>query len=262
MVEFVAEQVGVAPGAMDEYVATERSRQRHATLCQDHLGLRPFGRRAGAELLDALLPQAIETDKLAVLAGLVMLTCRDRRIVAPSPAALERLCSDLRHQARREVHRRLTHGLSAEQRRGLDALVQRRENTGQNWLTWLRQMPQAAKPSAMLGLITRLQHVRAIGIEPGRGHLVHQARLAQLSREAARVTVQHVAGYERQRRHATLVAIVLDLSAVLTDQAIELFERLIGGMFRKAEGGRPAPFRQTPGPSTTRSGCTPASAPR
>ena len=112
-----------------------------------------------------------------------MQTCRDRRIVAPAPAALERLCSDLRHQARREVHRRLTHGLSAEQRRGLDALVRRRENTGQNWLTWLRQMPQAAKPFAMLGLIARLEHVRAIGIEPGRGHQVHQARLAQLARE-------------------------------------------------------------------------------
>ncbi len=243
MVEFVAEQVGTVPGAMDEYVETERSRQRHAIECQDHLGLRPFGRRACAELLDALLPQAIENDKLAVLAGLVMLTCRDRRIVAPSPAALERLCSDLRHQARREVHRRLTHGLSAEQRRGLDTLVQRRENTGQNWLTWLRQMPQAAKPSAMLGLIARLEHVRAIGIEPGRGHLVHQARLAQLAREAARVTVQHVAGYERQRRHATLVAIGLDLGAVLTDQAIELFERLIGGMFSKAEGRQARAFQ-------------------
>lgn len=243
MVDFVAGQVGVTPDAMDEYVAAERSRQRHAVLCQEHLGLRPFGRRACAELLDALLPQAIENDRMAALAGLVMLTCRDRRIVAPSPTALERLCSDLRHHARREVHRRLTHGLSAEQRRGLDALVQRRENTGQNWLTWLRQMPQAAKPSAMLGLIARLEHVRAIGIEAGRGHLVHQARLAQLAREAARVTVQHVAGYERQRRHAALVAIGLDLGAVLTDQAIDLFDRLVGAMFRKAEGRQARAFQ-------------------
>ena len=95
----------------------------------------------------------------------------------------------------------------------------------------------------MLGLIARLEHVRAIGIEPGRGDLVHQARLAQLAREAARVTVQHVAGYERQRRHATLVAIGLDLGTVLTDQAIELFERLIGGMFRKAEGRQARAFQ-------------------
>ena len=106
MVAFVADQIGVAPGAMDEYVEAERSRQRHAIDCQEHLGLRPFGRRARTELLDALLARAIENDKLA-LAGLVMLTCRERRIVVPSPAQFERLCSDLRHQARREVHRRL-----------------------------------------------------------------------------------------------------------------------------------------------------------
>ena len=95
----------------------------------------------------------------------------------------------------------------------------------------------------MLGLIARLEHVRAIGIEPGRGHQVHQAWLGQFVREAARVTVQHVAGYERQRRHATLVAIGLDLGAVLTDQAIDLFDRLVGAMFRKAEGRQARAFQ-------------------
>ena len=82
-----------------------------------------------------------------------------------------------------------------------------------------------------------------IGIDPGRGHLVHQARLAQLAREAGRTTVQHVAGYERQRRHATLVAITLDLTASLTDQAIDLFDRLVGAMFRKAEGRHARAFQ-------------------
>jgi hypothetical protein len=243
LLAFVAEQIGILPDAVDGYLAAERNRQRHAVECQEQLGLRPFGKRAAAELASALLLQAIEDDRLARLAELVMETCRQHRIVVPSPAALERLCAELRHQARPEVYRRLTDGLTAEQRRRLDALTQRREETSQNWLTWLRQMPEAAKPGAMLGLIERLEHVRAIGIEPGRGHLVHQARFALLAREAGRTTVQHVAGYERQRRHATLVAISLDLAASLTDQAIDLFDRLIGAMFRKAEGRHARAFQ-------------------
>jgi hypothetical protein len=101
----------------------------------------------------------------------------------------------------------LTGGLSAEQRRGLDALTQLRDETNVSWLAWLRQMPEAATPTAMLDLIDRLKHIQRIGIEPGRGHSIHQARLAQIVREAGRTTVQHVAGYERPRRHATLVAI-------------------------------------------------------
>lgn len=42
--------------------------------------------------------------------------------------------------------------------------------------------------------------------------------MVQLVHEASRVTVQHIAGYERHRRHATLVAISLDLAASLTRQ--------------------------------------------
>ena len=64
----------------------------------------------------------------------------------------------------------------------------------------------------MLGLIERLKHIHQIGIEPSRGQLIYQARLAQLAREAGRTTAQHVAGYERRRRHATLVAVSPDIS--------------------------------------------------
>jgi hypothetical protein len=213
LLAFIADQIDVSPDAIDSYLAEERNRQRQSVECQARLGLGPYGKRAAAELAAALLSHAIEDDRFAHLAGLVMRTCRERRIVAPPPGALERLCAELRHQARRDVHRRLTDGLLAEQRRRLDALLHRRDSGGQTQLTWLRQMPEAAKPAAMLGLIERLEHVRAIGIVPARGHAVHQARMAQLVREAARVTVQHIAGYERQRRHATLVAVSLDLAA-------------------------------------------------
>ena len=240
---FVADQIEALPDCIDEYLATERNRQRHVIECQGQLGLRPFGRLAAAEVTEALLAQAIENDRLSFLAGAVMQACRARGIVVPPPAALERLCADLRHGARREAHRRLTGRLSAEQRKRLDTLTEHREGSSLSWLAWLRQMPEAAKPSAMLGLIERLEHVRAIGIEPGRGHLVHQARLAQLAREAERTTVQHVACYERQRRHATLVATTLDITARLTDQAVDLFDRLVGAMFRKAEGRHTRAFQ-------------------
>jgi TnpA family transposase len=236
LLAFVAEQIGIFPESISEYLATDWNRRTHAAEFRDKLGLCPFGRRSAAELTTWLLPRAIEDERLVHLTALVLQECRRRRIILPGPVVLERLCIEVRLQARREVHRRLTDGLTIEQRRGLDALTHRREDTSHSWLTWLRQMPEAARPTAMLGLIERLEHVRRIGIEPGRGHHVHQGRLAQLTREAGRTTVQHIAGYERRRRHATLTAISLGLSTSLTDQAIDLFDRLVGAMFRKAEG--------------------------
>jgi hypothetical protein len=47
----------------------------------------------------------------------------------------------------------------------LDALTERRLETNQSWLAWLRQMPESTKSASMLGLIKRLNHVRAIGID-------------------------------------------------------------------------------------------------
>src|SRR5260370_728903 len=122
---FIAEQIDALPEAIEDYLAEERNRRRHAAELQDRLGFRPFGTRPAADL--------------------------------------------------------------------------------------------------------------ARGLDPGRGQRVQQACRAQLAREAGRTTAQHIAGYERQRRHATLVAVTLDLAASLTDQAINLFDRLIGTMFRKAD---------------------------
>jgi TnpA family transposase len=243
LVSFVAGQIDVLSEAIDDHPGSEQNRRRHAVELQDQLELRPFGTYPAAELTSWLLPHAIENDQLAHLVERVLEECRRRRIIIPRPQRLERLCVEARHRARREVQRRLTDGLSADQRQRLDALLDRREETNQSWLTWLRQMPEAAKPVAMLGLIERLDHVRAIDLDPARGHRVHQARLAQLAREAGRTTAQHVADYERQRRHATLVAVTLDLTASLTDQALDLFDRLVGAMFRKAAGRQARAFQ-------------------
>ena len=91
-----------------------------------------------------------------------------------------------------------------------------------------RQVFRLLKAYRVVGAAGLLSKRRAIGIDAAHGHRMHQARLAQLAREAGRTTAQHIAGYERQRRHATLVAIILELGAALTDQAIDLFERLVG----------------------------------
>lgn len=199
LLAFVAEQIDVPPQAIDAYLVIDRNRACHSAELQDRLQLRPFGPRLAASLSTWLLPYAVEDDRLVHLAELILEECRRRRIVIPRPAALERFCVEVRLQARREVHHRLVNGLTAEQRKRLDALTQRREQESQEtsltWLTWLRQMPQAGTATAMLGLIERLKHVRGIGIEPGRAHHVHQARLAQLAREAGRMTgVRHRTG--------------------------------------------------------------------
>ena len=91
LVSFVADQIDVLPDTINDYLASEQNRRRHAVEVQDQLRLRPFGARAAAELTSWLLPHAIENDQLAHLAERVLEECRQRRIIIPRPQRLERL---------------------------------------------------------------------------------------------------------------------------------------------------------------------------
>src|ERR1700681_3847398 len=68
LLAFIADQIGVLPESVDEYLIAERNRRCHAAELQDKLQLRPFGTRPAAELTAWLLPQAIEDERLGPLA--------------------------------------------------------------------------------------------------------------------------------------------------------------------------------------------------
>ena len=103
---------------------------------------------------------------------------------------------------------------------------------GQSSLGWLRQTADATTPGTFPKLIERPRNVRAIGIEPERTTRIHQNHWRKLAREGGQTTVQHLAELEPLRRQATLTVVVLELTATLIDEALNMFERLFGGLFK------------------------------
>jgi pimeloyl-ACP methyl ester carboxylesterase len=57
--------------------------------------------------------------------------------------------------------------------------------------------------------------------------------------------VQHLADLEPLRRYATLTALVLELTSTLTDEALNMFEQLIGSMFKKTERAHADEFHKS-----------------
>jgi len=86
----------------------------------------------------------------------------------------------------------------------------------------------------VLAHLARLRAVRALDLPADLGRDVHQNRLLRLAREGAQTAVFQLQEYEPLRRYATLVAILLDATATLTDETLELHDRLIGTFFSKA----------------------------
>ena len=181
------------------------------------------------------MPTALATDQGPTLVATLLEELRARRIVCPPLAAIERRAGSVRARKQRQLWRQLADELTDQQRQSLDQLLEVRVGGGQSTLAWLRQTAYAATTGNFPKLIERLSLVRALGIEPERATRVHQNYWLKLAREGGQSTVQHLAELEPLRRYATLTAPGLELKATLTDEALRMFEPLVGQLFKKSE---------------------------
>ena len=217
------------------YAERDQTRREHLAELQAHLGWRLFSGRAYRELGDWLIAPARSIDRGVALVEILMEELRQRNILAPRITVLERLARETRRRARAELHRSLSDELNETQRNKLDSLLGSRGDSRHTTLGWLRESGGAATANNILRRIERLRSLREIGIPIEWAKRAHPNRLKQLAREGLRVSTNHLRQYEPQRRLATLVAIVLETSATLTDEILEMHERVLGGYFKKAE---------------------------
>lgn len=85
-------------------------------------------------------------------------------------------------------------------------------------MSWFRQPPGAPSANSVLAHLARLRAVGALDLPADLGRDVHQNRLLRLARERAQTAVFQLQEYDPLRRYATLVAILLDTTATLTDE--------------------------------------------
>jgi hypothetical protein len=93
-------------------------------------------------------------------------------------------------------------------------------------------------------LTKRIHTIRALGLNRDVARRVHQTRLARLAREGARYSPQFLQRFSPERRYATLVAFLLETSASLTDQALELHDRLMGQYHSQTKQAHAERFQQ------------------
>ena len=245
MLTFLAEQLKIEAASFADYAERDKTRREHLAEIQSLVGYRIFNRPIYRDLSGWLLPTALATEKGGALAAIALEELRSRRVIVPPLAVIERLCGEVRGRAHRQLWRKLTDGMTDIQRASLDQLLVMRPGGSQSTLAWLRQTAFAATAGNFPKLIERLNQIRAIGIEPERAHRIHQNHWLKLAREGGQTTVQHLAGLEPLRRYATLTALVLELTSTLTDEALNMFEQLIGSMFKKTERAHADEFHKS-----------------
>lgn len=235
LLEWVAQQITVSVDHWADYGQRGQTRREHQLELQAVCGYQLFTAKHYRPAVQQLVDLALQTDKGIVLMRALVDDLRRKSLILPSIAVLERMAAEAVTLANRRIYATLVRPLSKTQRRRLDGLLKRKDGGAHTWLAWLRQSPSKANSRHMLEHIARLHALQTIGIPSGLERQIHQNRLLKLAREGGQMTATNLAKFEPLRRHATLAAIVIESLATVTDEIIDLHDRIMGRLFNAAK---------------------------
>jgi TnpA family transposase len=245
LIAFMAEQIGAPATALARYAARPATATMHAREAEAALGLRTATRLDLPFMIEAATQAARSTDLAAPIITELVGAVRQAGLTLPAPSVLERVGLAGRSRARKRTHEALLAGLSMECLSKLDALLAVDAQTGLTPFANLRDIVTAPTPDNVRGLLDKLTRVREIGLPTTIADAIHPDRLRQLVREGRASPAQLIARYTPLRRHATLAATMLDLESALTDAALDLADRIIGGCFTRSGNAKKRRYSET-----------------
>ena len=243
LLQWVGRQLRLDTTCWTQYAEREETRREHLLELRPYLGLEPFGLAHYRQAVQAATELALQTDKGIVLATSVVDALRHRHVILPTLDVIERVCAEAITRANRRIYDTLAGPLSDIHRRCLDDMLKRRDNGKTTWLAWLRQSPVKPNSRHMLEHIERLKAWQALDLPSGIERLVHQNRLLKIAREGGQMTPADLVKFEPQRRYATLVALAVEGMATVTDEIIDLHDRILGKLFNAARNKHQQQFQ-------------------
>lgn len=243
LLKLVAKQLKVPSASWKKYGRREQTRREHLLELQSSFGFQLFGLshyRIGVQMLTEL---ALQTDKGIILVTALIKNLRSQKIILPSTIIIERVCAEALTRADRRIYRVLTDSLTDAHRQRLDNLLKLMDDSKITWLAWLRQPSSRPNSRHMLEHIKRLKYWQALDLPAGIEKQIHQNRLLRIAREGGQMTPADLAKFIPQRRYATLVAQALEGIATVTDEIVELHDRIIGKLFNTAKSKHQQEFQ-------------------
>jgi TnpA family transposase len=245
LLQYVCTQLNIIPEVWNEYSERAETRREHLLAIQSFFGYRSFSMKDYKSAIESLETTAWQTDKGIVLIRELIENFRHHKILLPSINVIERICAEAITQAERRIYTSLTESLTNEQKSQLDALLLMYGSSKTSILMWLRLSPAAYNPKHMLEHIERLNTIKKLNLPENLEKKVHQNRLLKLSREGGRMTAQHLNDLEITRRHATLLAVVLEAKATLIDEIVDIHDQIFGKLFNSAKNSHKNDFHRS-----------------
>ena len=244
LIQWIARQIRSNPATWPQYGARDETRREHLQELRAYLKLSPFSLPDFRMLVHSLADLAMQTDKGLVLTNQAFDTLRQRHIILPALTVVERACAEAVTRANRRIYRALLEPLQPHHLRGLDNLLNVAPDINTTWLVWLRQSPLRPNSRYVREHIERLKIFQSLALPDGIGRQVHQNRLLKMAREGAQMTPRDLADFEPKRRYATLVALAVEGMATVTDELVDLHDRIMAKLFSAAKNKHQQDFQK------------------
>ncbi|MCY1703865.1 Tn3 family transposase [Deinococcus sp. SL84] len=234
VISFLGDQLGIDPAEYPAYANRETTRREHFVELVQHLGYQTLSLALNREMRAWLIPLAVVTPQPFALMSALLDELRRRKILVPRIGVLERMVVMARTQAEMAVHRILGE-ITAGHEEALDNLLKVPEDQAMAPYTRLKLWPSHAKPSNILKLIERLNFVRQFPVADPRLASLPQSRLSGLAAEGKRLSASSLSEYAPAKRRAVIFARLVDLSQTLTDEILDMHDRLMLSYLRESE---------------------------
>lgn len=155
-------------------------------------------------------------------------------MIIPSIDVLDRTCSEAIAAGEKVVFSILNAHLIPEHKVALDNLLTSSDNRISR-LSWLLQPPGKINGKNVLQHIERLNCILELSLPEGIGRSIHQNRLLKLAREGRKISSRDLTKFSSNRRHSILVCVIEEARATLTDEIIDLNDRILNSIFSRAK---------------------------
>ncbi|KUQ07728.1 Tn3 family transposase [Klebsiella aerogenes] len=240
----LAAHLKIQPDLWAEYASREVTRWEHLAELYRYLELSPFNRALQKTCIRHLYPHAMRTDRGFLLAEEMLSWLHLNKVIFPSVDVIERTLAEATTLADKAVFSALTSQLEPGHKAALDRLLVS-EGEQPSRLAWMLQPPGKINGKNILQHIDRLNAIESLALPDGIGLSVHQNRLLKLAREGRKMSSRDLAKFTDVRRYASLVCVISEARATLTDEVIDLHERILGSLFSRAKRTQAERLQQT-----------------